>query len=246
LAGIKRIERVVMKAMEYVLALDLDNVLACEADEDSKEGTKIFGIHRELPGIIGTINAHRAILTHRSRQEAVGILSALGIDHGMITETFAAEDLLRSAVLNGNLWRLFRDGLKKSYILPVICRRYKVPPCRIAFVDDRIENVHDMLQAGVGLGLVAPWRQIAKNTFRSFEFESLVATVNDWINCNSVERQEASLKFLEASTQEFVAFGGKAAFDGTFGSSVFNFCRRAVKAGRGILNGSRGNVSIYR
>jgi hypothetical protein len=233
-----------MKAMAYVMALDLDNVLACEVDDDSGKGTRIIGIHRKLPEIIGTLNAQRAIVTHRSRREAVGILAALGIDRNMITETFAAEDLLRSAVLNRNLRRLFRDGLRKSYILPRLCRRYRVPPCRIAFIDDRVENVHDMLRSGVGLGLVAPWRQIEENTFLSFDFEKLVATVNHWINCSSREQQASCLKFLETSPRAIVPSGGDAAFNGPFGSRVFNFCRRTVKAGRGILKGGRRDVSI--
>jgi 3-deoxy-D-manno-octulosonate 8-phosphate phosphatase KdsC-like HAD superfamily phosphatase len=224
-----------LKSREHLIALDLDGVLSYEVPQEIGRKTKIFKLHNRMAVTISEIDAKVAIVTHRSRHEAMHILSALGLDRGVVSGCFAAEDLLRSAILNGHIPDLLRVGLKKSYILPLICQKYKICSGQIAFVDDRIENVRDMLQGGVGLAIVAPWQTVSKDIFVSFEFDELITTVNAWARRTPQEDEERVLKFLEASRREIVACNGGTARGCEKSFSLFNTCRRAVKAGRSFF-----------
>jgi hypothetical protein len=106
-------------------------------------------------------------------------LSSAGLQKG-VAGLVAAEDILSAAFAYGTPWQLLRKGLRKSWALPAIERWYGVDRKNIAFIDDRLDNIHDLVGSGVGIALHAPSGINEDGSLISFDFEQVVRVLRDW------------------------------------------------------------------
>src|ERR1700760_1928859 len=141
--------------MISLLLLDLDGVVVYEMAPPQVQKMELILLHELLVDALQELCLPVVVLTHRSRAEAAVILGSAGLEKG-VAGIIAAEDILRAAFTYGPLWKLLRVGLRKSWALPAIERRYQVARKNIAFIDDRFDNIEDLVANGVGVALHAP------------------------------------------------------------------------------------------
>jgi len=165
--------------MTALLLLDLDGVCALETTLAGESVVEIFKLHEGLGEEIAALNFPVAVITHRSRKEALRILSAIGVNIGGIRGVFTAEDFLFASL--GKPLDLFRRGLKKSAALPAIERKFGIDRARMAIIDDRDDVLQDLRSNGLGLCMQAPG-QIAEpaDGLVSFEFSEAVRVFMEW------------------------------------------------------------------
>jgi hypothetical protein len=107
-------------------------------------------------------------------------LSYTGLAGPSIRHVFTANEILHSALKRGRWLSLVRHGLRKSLILPELSKNFGIDPARLCLVDDRLGNIHDMLDAGLGLGLLAPHTGRKHDTLRTFNFTEVVERFRAW------------------------------------------------------------------
>lgn len=161
--------------MTSLLLLDLDGVVVMEVAPPHVLKLEIILLHELLDEILCSIGVPVVVLTHRSRAEAYLILQSAGLTSRAVAGVCAAEDILKAALKSGRRWFLLWHGLKKSWILAEVERRYGVARRDIAFVDDKHDNLEDMLRNGIGLAILAPSGIAADgSTIVSFDFRQMV------------------------------------------------------------------------
>ena len=82
--------------------------------------------------------------------------------------------------MHGTPWQLLRKGLRKSWALPAIERRYRVDRKNIAFIDDRLDNIEDLVANEVGVALHAPSGINDDGSLISFDFEQAMRMLREW------------------------------------------------------------------
>jgi hypothetical protein len=165
--------------MISLLLLDLDGVVVHEMAPPHVKKLELILLHDLLVNGLEALGVPVVILTHRSRDEAAVILDTVGL-HNYVAGLMAAEDILSAALAYGTPWQLLRKGLRKSWALPAIERRYRVDRKNIAFVDDRLDNIQDLVGNGVGIALHAPSGINDDGSLISFHFEQVMRVLQDW------------------------------------------------------------------
>jgi hypothetical protein len=165
--------------MISLLLLDLDGVIVFELAPPYVIEMEIILLHQLIDDVLREIEVPVVILTHRSRAEAKVILQSAGIQD-VVAGIIAAEDIFKAACLS-QPWRLFRDGLRKSWALATVERRYGINRQNIAFIDDRQDNITDMMSNSVGLAILAPSGIIADGSgIESFDIGQMIQTLKEW------------------------------------------------------------------
>jgi hypothetical protein len=165
--------------MISLLLLDLDGVVVYEIEPPRVKKLELILLHDLLVGTIQAVGVPIVVLTHRSRAEAAVILGAAGLENG-VTGLMAAEDILNAALVYGTPWQLLRKGLRKSWALPAIERRYRVDRKNVAFIDDRLDNIEDLVGEGVGIALHAPSGISDDGSLISFDFGQVAQMLREW------------------------------------------------------------------
>jgi hypothetical protein len=76
---------------------------------------------------------------------------------------------------------LFRYGLQKSAILPVIERRFGVQREHMALIDDQLKNLEDLRARGLGLALHAPSAFSTNGqSIITFDFAETIDAFRSW------------------------------------------------------------------
>jgi hypothetical protein len=167
--------------MTSLLLLDLDGVVVIELAPPHVAKLEIILLHELMDEILSNIDVPVVVLTHRSRAEANLILQSAGLTNREVATVIAAEDILKAALKSGRRWRLLRHGLKKSWVLPEVERRYGVARRDMAFIDDRHDNLEDMLGNGIGLAILAPSGMTVDGlNLVSFDFKQMVCLLENW------------------------------------------------------------------
>jgi hypothetical protein len=169
-----------MTGDRIALLLDLDGVVVYEAAPPVWAARELLLLHQELASAVSGFGPDVAVLTHRSRREAARILASAGFDEGEDLRVFAAEDLFQAARRGGGFVGVWKRGLKKSAALPGIEKAFGLPRSKIVFVDDRMDNLNDMLEAGIGLALLAPSEHAADGRMTSFSMNEVLRIVEAW------------------------------------------------------------------
>ncbi|NOY71586.1 MAG: hypothetical protein GXP14_04295, partial [Gammaproteobacteria bacterium] len=92
-----------------------------------------------------------------------------------------AHDIFRSALENHKYTLLLKQGLRKSFIVPLLESKYGFKKENIAMVDDRPENLAVLMESGVGLTMLAPHTILrCQNSVMSFELEQVINIFNEW------------------------------------------------------------------
>jgi hypothetical protein len=128
---------------------------------------------------------------------------------------------------------MLRDGLRKSLILPEVERRFGIPRQRTALIDDRIDNVRDMVARGLGLALHVPVEVSPDGeSILTFDLASTLQIFKDWtkgalkpkvITIPNTRRVVMSLRRTGLNTQR----EGRHAFNAA--RSLANVSRRIIR-----------------
>ncbi|WP_428535357.1 HAD family hydrolase [Rhodopila sp.] len=165
--------------MISLLLLDLDGVIVFEVAPPHVKNLELILLHDLLINGLKTLGVPVVVLTHRSRAEAAVILQSAGLQ-GDVAGLIAAEDILGAAFAYGTPWQVLRKGLRKSWALPAIERRYRIDRKKMAFIDDRLDNIEDLAGNGVGIALHVPSGINDDGSLISFDFEQVVRVLRDW------------------------------------------------------------------
>jgi hypothetical protein len=165
--------------MISLLLLDLDGVVVYEMAPPHVQKLELVLLHDLLINALQELDVPVVVLTHRSRAEATVILNSAGLENA-VAGLMAAEDILKAAFAFGTPWQLLRKGLRKSWVLPAVERRYRVQRQNIAFIDDRLDNIEDLVSNGVGVALHAPSRMNFDGSLISFDFAQAARMLQDW------------------------------------------------------------------
>lgn len=164
-----------------MIFLDLDGVVVFEAEPPVVSRREIILLHQNLGAEIGALGVPVVVLTHRSQREARQILAAAGLNVATsIAAVIAAEDLFLAGIRYAPL-RMFSHGLRKDLVLPVLERRFLIHRSRIAFIDDRVDNLQDLLSAGLGLAIHAPSYLMAdRQLLMTFDLADAFSAIRSW------------------------------------------------------------------
>jgi hypothetical protein len=164
-----------------LLLLDLDGVVVFEAEPPRLAAVEILLLHDLLGDLLKQASAPVVVVTHRSKAEARRILEAAGLNSGVLSGIMAAEDLFWAGLRHQGPFRLARKGLRKSLILPVVEKQFGVPRDRMALIDDRLDNLEDMLEHGLGLALLAPsLMEESGHSITSFDVNEALDAFRSW------------------------------------------------------------------
>jgi hypothetical protein len=166
-------------ALISLLLLDLDGVVVYEIAPPHVQKLELVLLHDLLIKALQALGVPVVVLTHRSRAEAAVILKAAGLENA-VAGLMAAEDILNAALTYGTPWQLLRRGLRKSWVLPAVERRYRVSRENIAFIDDRLDNIEDLVVSGVGVALHVPSGMNRDGSLISFDFEQAMRLLREW------------------------------------------------------------------
>jgi hypothetical protein len=165
--------------MIQLLLLDLDGVLVFEAEPPLVAATELLLLHDTLASDIAALEVPVVVLTHRSRREAKHILQATGLAQ-TFSDVIAAEDLFLAGVRHAPL-RMLAKGLRKDLVLSVVEQKFGVERSRVAFIDDRIDNLDDLIAAGLGLAMHAPSYQTTDQAaLTTFDFGEACQLIRTW------------------------------------------------------------------
>jgi hypothetical protein len=215
--------------MISLLLLDLDGVVVYEMAPPRVKKLELILLHDVLANALDTLGVPVVVLTHRSRAEAAVILGSAGLENG-VAGIMAAEDILRAAFVYGTPWQILRKGLRKSWALPAIERRYRVDRKNIAFIDDRMDNIEDLVGNGVGIALHAPSGINDDGSLISFDFEQAMRMLREW----NGDRTSPILSVARRIVAE-PEWSRTGISTGTFTTSPFNQARRYGRSLRQLL-----------
>jgi hypothetical protein len=168
-----------LSAPNALLLLDLDGVSALECRSGAGGRLEIMKLHDDMGAQLERFGCRIVVLTHRSRREALQILEAVGLADWDAENVVAAEQLLWAR--GRGMLKVLRDGLVKSAALSDIERRFGVHRRNMAIIDDRETNLVDLVDAGVGLGLMAPSEfDPSSNTIVSFDLSEALEIFTAW------------------------------------------------------------------
>jgi hypothetical protein len=226
-----------VSAKDSILLLDLDGVVVFESGAPLCQALEILALHDGLWEHVSNIGLRTFILTHRSRAEARRILAAADVPQNAVAGVLAAEDLFQSGLRHGSWLDLATGGLRKSLILPEIERRTGAHRSRMALIDDRIDNVEDMVAAGVGLVLHAPSAIGADGrSIETFDFAEAAEAVRRWAAGEPVEKV-VRLTSRTLAVEHFRRTGHNTRFEARH---AFNVVRMIAGRSRRYLSRSRG------
>lgn len=220
------------KAVGGLLLLDLDGVVVFESGPPLLEALEILRLHDGLTTLLDGLDMPVVVLTHRSRREAAQILQAAGVEVSRLGGIMAAEELLRAGLKHGGVAGVVRHGLRKSWILPLIEERFGISRKDIAFIDDRLENLQDLLAHGLGLALHAPSDVVAaRRALVSFDFAEALERIAEWRE----GRLGGGIVALPAREYSVLEWRRTGLHTRRQGRHVFNMARRVGRAMRETL-----------
>jgi hypothetical protein len=216
-----------MSPAQTLLLLDLDGVVVFEAEPPHLPKVEILLLHHLLEEVLKQADAPVVVVTHRSKAEALKILEAAQL-HPALSGIVAAEDLLQAGLRHHGIFRVARKGLRKSLILPVMEERFGIPRARMALIDDRLDNLEDMLANGIGLTLLAPSLMENGDSLVSFDANEAMAAFKSW---DGTKRNETVVR-LTACTIKIDPWRKTGLNTRWQGRHFFNLMRRMGRATR--------------
>ena len=217
-----------MSPDQTLLLLDLDGVVVFEAEPPHLATAEILLLHEVLAEVLGQLQAPVVVVTHRSRAEAQRILEAAQLHTGVISQLVAAEDIFRAGLKHHGVFHVARRGLRKSLVLQVVEERFGIARARMAFIDDRLDNLQDMLASGIGLAMLAPSLIHSGDSLISFDVNEAIAAFKTW---GGMGRRETVLE-LTARTITVDPWRKTGLNTRRQGRHFFNLVRRVARGAR--------------
>jgi hypothetical protein len=155
-------------------------------------------------------------------------LEAAKLHSGVISQLVAAEDIFRAGLKHHGVLHVARKGLRKSLVLRVVEERFGIARARMAFIDDRLDNLQDMLAHGIGLAMHAPSLMESGDSLVSFDVNEAIETLKSW---GGAERREEVVP-LTARTFTVDPWRRTGLDTRRQGRHFFNWFRRVSRAAR--------------
>lgn len=171
--------------MSALLLLDLDGVTVLRVTEPGRAQATVI-LQPTLIDAVSNLGFRVVILTHRSRAEAEQIVRAIVVDAAKMPLILAAEDLVKAAVRDGQIFKLLRRGIQKAFAVPYLERVCGVSRKRMAVLDDNEGNIRTMIAAGVGLKVLTPTALLNEQVVRTFRSDVLLELLKNWRHSNLV------------------------------------------------------------
>ncbi len=212
------------------LLVDLDGVLVLERARPGIRAPELFLLCPDIRESLNRFDSPIVVITHRSRKEARKILGVLGLTKAPITLVLAAEDLFWAGIRkNGGLGLLFQ-GHRKSLALQIVRQELGVLPCDAAMIDDRPENLKDLLAGGLGLAVLAPCEIDETNgTMITFQHEEFIRLFLQWEKGEAIKGGSVQLQPVKKHLCEMISSGLNTKREGLH---AFNLARLAVRTFR--------------
>jgi hypothetical protein len=165
---------------ESLVLLDLDGVVVFEVEPPFAATTELILLHENFDRELDALGIPVVVLTHRSRREARHILQVAGVATTALAGVIAAEDLFMAGVCHAPA-RMLKRGLRKDLALTALERRFGIDRSQIAFIDDRVDNLRDLVAAGIGLAIHAPsYLNLDQRLLMAFHIGDAFASIRSW------------------------------------------------------------------
>lgn len=219
-----------------LLLIDLDGVLVTDGCGDTRIGTEIITVHTRLAKQLEALNLPVAILTHRSRCEALQIIDALRLKSHKFLGIFTAKEILIYGLRFKGLSYLLRNGSRKSIILPYIEKRFNIPASSVAFIDDRMGNVEDLVNAGIGLGINVPAARVIEGArVETFDMNNAFEKVKTWSKQENLSYSSNTLIRLLPVTIDLSVDAASGIIMKRQWSDLFGRCRAGLRYSRQLI-----------
>ena len=167
-----------------LLLLDLDCVTIYGGSPRDALSAEIYLLHSELPAALDQLGWRVILLTHRSQRDANLIRSYLEEYGCQFEDCISARQLFSAAVLELSFLKLLTTGLSKSFALGFLEKKYSVKRDQMILVDDRPENIEELIRGGMKCGVLAPFELFdqtqEESKVNTFDFQQIV----NWIKAN--------------------------------------------------------------
>ncbi|MDO6461354.1 hypothetical protein Q4485_11645 [Granulosicoccaceae sp. 1_MG-2023] len=164
------------------LLLDLDCATIYGGNpRDGLRGDVVL-LHPQIAAVLNKAPFDVILLTHRSAAQAATLRRALEARGCQFRDCISARELFYSALRAGR-WRcLVGKGLSKAFALDYLKRRYGLSPEATVLLDDRQENLDEMLSAGCRRAVRAPFAAPADMSRPDAHYTSYaLQDVVDWL-----------------------------------------------------------------
>ncbi len=166
----------VMKTQLLLLDLDCVTVFGLNGKEGILESLLL--LHPDIVQSLEKIDIPVVLLTHRSKKDAIYIQKQLALRGVVFAGLICSQDLFHCAIRNFKLRHLFMVGLSKSLSLNKLEQDFGVDRSGMVLIDDREENLLDLLNVGLMNGILAPFTEPDAKTDQSvlstFDFNEAI------------------------------------------------------------------------
>lgn len=197
-----------LRPVEPVLLLDLDCVTIYGGNPRDGLSPQVYQLHPDMAGLMRGINLKVVLFTHRSKQESELILRFFERQGIQFSACISAKELFYSALAQCRFLDLLSRGLSKKHGIRRVARQFKTSADNLVLIDDRLENLQDVLKEGTCHAIHAPFQKTPDGV-RTFEFSELLEILRSdlktrpggVIRLNTVERAVASLPVIGEITE---------------------------------------------
>ena len=170
-----------------MLLLDLDCVTIYGGSPRDGLDKEIHLLHPELSTALDRLDWPVVLLTHRARRDA-DLIRAYLEEHGcQFVDCVSSRELFGSALLSLSFVKLFTKGLSKSFALRFLEKKYGTTRDRMILIDDRSENLKELMNSGMKFGVLAPFELLSdsqkEREIHSFDFLQVI----EWIETIKID-----------------------------------------------------------
>ncbi|MCB1755984.1 MAG: hypothetical protein KDJ38_10705 [Gammaproteobacteria bacterium] len=179
---------------EPILLLDLDCVTIYGGNPRDSLPPEIYQLHPDMVQRLSETSIPVVLFTHRSRQEAMKILSFFAERQLTFAACISARELFYSALRQGRVLDLLRQGLSKKHGIRWVAGQFDTGAANLVLIDDKPENLKEVLIEGARVAVHAPF-EIQDNQVTTFELAELFDILHD----NPAEKYKGVIELTPVS-----------------------------------------------
>ncbi len=156
-----------------LLLVDLDGVIIYGGNPSEGLPKEIVQLHKNMASVLASLEMPIVLYTHRSKFDAIkirGFLEAQGI---RFNACISAKDMFFQALRQFRIIELLRGGLSKKFAISLAEKKYNVHRRHLILIDDRLENLNEVLSEGLQLVVHAPF-EVNSTTVKTFDFSYFI------------------------------------------------------------------------
>ncbi len=192
-----------LEPREPVLLLDLDGVTIYGGNPGLGTPDEIYCLHADLGHQIKQIPYPIILFTHRSKSDTEEIIRFFNRRGVEFSTCVCATEMFKEGIKQWRFGELVRKGLSKKHAIRWVEARFNTTRQNLILIDDRVENLKEVLNEGLRFCIKAPFERSA-DTIVSYEFSELVSLLKGdcllehkgIIELNAVEKSLSTLPVL--------------------------------------------------